>query len=86
MTKKRKNQTSAQEYVNKRIETVKEFAEKMGYSYNIYEYHAIIVNGWNPYGLKDGELCKCLQLEDGPIDGDSEHYAWAWSLETGKEF
>lgn len=86
MAKKNKNQTSAQEYVNKRIEIVKEFAEKMGYHYYIEEYNASIFGGWNPYGIRNGELCKSITFEDGPTDGEGEYYSWAWSLETGKEF
>lgn len=86
MAKKNKNQTSVQEYVDKRIEIVKEFAEKMGYNYYIEEYNAIVLHGWNPCGLKDGELCKMIQLTSGPTDGEGEYYSWVWSLETGKEY
>lgn len=84
MAKKRKNQTSAQEYVDKQIEIVKEFAEKMGYHYYIETYNATVFGGRSPNGLKDGDLCKTIQLMDGPVDGDGEYYSWAWSLETGK--
>lgn len=84
MAKKNKNQTSIQEYVDKQIEIVEDFAKKMGYSYYIEEYHASVFSGRNLYGLTDGELCKMIQLEDGPIDGDGEYYSWAWSLKTGK--
>lgn len=85
MAKKHRNQTSIQEYVNSKIAIVEEFAKKMGYSYYIEEYNATVYSGWSRNGLKDGELCKSIQLTGGPVDGDGECYSWAWSLETGRE-
>ena len=85
MAKKNKNKTSIQEHVNNKIAIVEEFAKKMGYSYYIEEYNATVFNGLSRNGLKDGELCKSIQFTSGPLDGDGEYYAWAWSLETGKE-
>ena len=55
------------------------------YSYYIEEYNATVFNGLSRNGLKNGELCKSIQLTSGPLDGDGEYYSWAWSLETGKE-
>lgn len=85
MAKKHRNQTSIQEYVDNKIAIVEEFAKKMGYSYYIEEYNATVYSGWSRNGLKDGELCKSIQLTGGPVDGDGGWYSWAWSLETGRE-
>lgn len=85
MTKRPRNTDSVREYVDKKIAIVEEFAKKMGYDYYIEEYNAMVFDGWSRNGLKDGELCKAIQLEDGPMDGDGNYYEWAWSLETGKE-
>lgn len=84
MAKKPRNQEYVREYVDKQIAIVKEFATKMGYDCYIEEYHASVFGGRNDYGLRDGELCKSIQFEGGPTDGDGEYYSWAWSLETGK--
>ena len=84
MAKRPRNTDYIREYVDKQIEIVKEFAEKMGYHYYIETYNATVFGGRSSNGLKDGDLCKTIQLMDGPVDGDGEYYSWDWSLETGK--
>ena len=63
------------EKMNERISYIKEFAKKMGYSINDYEYENCI----NSRPSRSVELLGTSDVEGNP-------YGWAWYIDTYEEY
>ena len=65
-------------HIQQRVDIIKEFANKMGYTVHIEQYDRI--------DLRDGSLVPYLYVELVEThDHEDYPYSWQWNLKTGRE-
>lgn len=65
-------------HIQQRVDIIKEFADKMGYTVRIEQYDRI--------NQKDNSLVPYLYVELVETRDHEEYpYSWQWNLKTGKE-
>ena len=62
-------------HIVKEINILREFCNKMGYTYDEYYFE----------GRFDGTRCYAFDI-DNKSDSEGNPYSWQWSMITGKEF
>lgn len=71
-------------HIVKEINILREFCNKMGYTYEEYYFEGYFSERSKPSHL-DGTRCYTFEI-DNKSDREGNPYSWQWSMITGEEF